>query len=72
VQDVEAAVKAGLAYDVRQQKKDWVLVSIVSKGGGPLGRGSGMEEGCMFMEIRVEEVVHSGSGAVSEKDDLHL
>jgi hypothetical protein len=28
VQDAEAAVKAGLTYDVRWQKKDWVSVSI--------------------------------------------
>jgi hypothetical protein len=28
VQEVEAAVKAGLTNDVRWQKKDWVLVSI--------------------------------------------
>jgi hypothetical protein len=33
-----------------------------------LGWGSGTEERCVFIEIRVEEVVHSGSGTVSEKD----
>jgi hypothetical protein len=48
------------------------LVKVEDHWVGAVDWGSGTEEGCMFIEIRVKEVVHSGSGAVSEKDGLHL